>query len=187
MQTAMNIIQRLPPSLRKPVMQTAMAAMQNPPEAIRRAALATLPLNLILLFFPHFMKIGLLLQHNQKYDNTNPRGKDQQKRQAEHPWSSLISRLQAAHRNSLETFPVFAVALLACIGRQAASKRITKTKAPIEMLRLAFKYTAGRALYIMLYVFGANQLLGSMRTLSYFHNMYCIFKLFGLAITAPLA
>jgi uncharacterized MAPEG superfamily protein len=182
---AMQVIQKLPLFIRQPLMRVAMVAMQNPQEAIKRAALIALPVNILLLYLPHFMKVFLLIKSGAGIDNTNPRGKKQSERQSESPWAGMIHRCQSAHRNSLETLPMFAFALLACIGRQNNPKT-NYGKQPIQMLTFAAKYTFGRALYILLYVFGVNQLIGGLRTASYFHNIWVIFGLLKLSIAAPM-
>ena len=181
---AMNIIQKLPASLRAPLMRMAMTAMQNPQEAIKRAALVALPVNLLMIYIPHLIKVFCLVKSG-KLNNKDPRSKKQASRQSEGSWSGFISRCQSAHRNSLETLPLFAFALLACIGRQSNPKT-NYHKQPMEMLSLAGKYTAGRALYILFYVFGINQWIGGLRSAAYFHNIYVILGLLRLSITAPL-
>jgi uncharacterized MAPEG superfamily protein len=182
---AMQIIQKMPAFVRTPLMKGAMSAMQNPPEAIRRAALAFLPINVVILFFPHVIK-AVILAKDKKYDFKDPRGKRQQERQARHPWSGLISRMQAAHSNSLETFPLFGIALLACVGRQTMAKGMNIAE-PMQMLRLSGQYTIGRMLYILFYAFSSNPIAGGLRSLSFFHNYYVILRLMVMSITAPLA
>ena len=180
---AMQIIQNLPPFIRKPLMQFAMKAMQNPTEAIKRAAIATLPINLVLLFCPHFLKILLIYTSGIRYDNADPRGPQNEKRLENSTYARIISRCRAAHLNTLETFPLFGIALLACIGRHPK----TNGKQLMNMLKLAGKYTAGRALFIMLYICsGGSQIMGGLRTAVYFQNIFCIFQLFQLSITAPM-
>ena len=180
---AMQLIQKLPAFIRTPLMKSAMSAMQNPSEAIRRAALVFLPINILILFLPHFLKAIML---GRDLDSSDPRGQRQLERQATHPSSGLISRLQSAHKNSLETFPLFGLAVLAVVSRQSLAKGMN-VKEPMQMLRLSSQYTIGRILYIIFYAFSGNKIMSGMRSVSFFHNYYVIIKLFGMAITAPLA
>jgi uncharacterized MAPEG superfamily protein len=181
---AMQIVQNLPPYIRKPLMQVAMKAMQNPTEAIKRATIATLPINLILIFCPHFFKMLLVRKSGTLYDNADPRGLQNKKSLEKSTYSRIISRCSSAHLNTLETFPLFGIALLACMR---SHPKTNGKQQLMVMLKLALKYTAGRAFYIMLYICsGDSQIMGGCRTAAYFQNIFCIFQLFRLSITAPM-
>lgn len=188
----MQAMQALPAWARKPIMSGAMQAMQNPPEALKRLALAALPANVLLLFLPHLCKVSLLACEG-RYSlqaNIAPHSDRQREAEGESTRALLLGRCARAHRNSLETFPMFAAALLAavaCITPGMAGRREgSKTRGPMAAARLAAKYTLARLLYILVYVFGSNKWFGLLRTGLYFQNITVILQLFVLAIKAPM-
>ena len=191
MQRAMDLIARMPAWARKPIMSSAMQAMQNPPEALRRLALAALPINVLLLFLPHLLKVSLLASEG-RYGlkaNIMPHSERQRKVEGDSTRALLIGRCARAHRNSLETFPMFAAALLAAVGRMVdrADRTVSRIQGPMAAARLAAKYTVARLAYIVVYCFGeSNKWLGVLRTGLYAQNITVIIQLFALAIKAPM-
>ena len=192
MQRVLKLIAQMPRWARKPIMSGAMQAMQNPPEALRRLALAALPVNVLLLFLPHLYKVSLLTTEG-RYGltaNISPHSELQRKVEGDSPRALLVGRCARAHRNSLETFPMFAAALLAAIGRmvdRADRSKVNRMRGPIAAATLAAKFTAARFAYIFVYmVGGSNKWLGVLRTGLYAQNIAVIVQLFVLAIKAPM-
>ena len=166
MQRAMQMLQRLPPSWQAPVMNAAMAAMQDPGAAKKSALLMLLPVNVSLLFFPHIVKIALVafsvLKGRGSYDNVHSRGESQAENMSKYHFRDWIFRAQSAHRNSLESFPIFATGVLALVS---VGKVSTKN------IKLALRYTLFRVLYIILYIVGTSQIPAALRSVCYIDNM----------------
>lgn len=180
----MRFIQRLPPWLQQPVMAGAMKAMQNPSRFIRQLILGTLSTNLAILFIPHFIKAGLLISEG-KYDNTMPHSDNQKRRESSSRHKDIVNRCTRAHRNSLETFPLFSIAVLACLVQLVDHPGRRKSLGSLQsLLKTSLRYTLCRILFIIVYIFGTNKWLSFLRTLLYFDNISCVFRIFRLAISA---
>ena len=154
-------------------MQTAMEAMGNMGEARRRAALACIPMALVVAFIPHGVKLVAL---GSGYDNVEPR-KKMTELKGDSPRDKLARRAQACHTNGLETFGIFSAAVLMAYAAKAKSS---------ATMNAAIKFIVGRLVYTALYLGGVNVGISALRTLAFFHNMKCCGDLFQLAISAPL-
>lgn len=118
--------------------------------------MSTIPLALHLAYVPHFLKFGLMLANkNVNYNNENPRSEDLSQYRF---MPELMQRAKAAHLNSLEMFPFFAVSVLLA--------RIQKVK-PEVLTPLCAKYLLLRALYVLLYILGVNKVVALLRTLTW--------------------
>eukprot|EP00419_Tripos_fusus_P045646 CAMPEP_0172831390 /NCGR_PEP_ID=MMETSP1075-20121228/22940_1 /TAXON_ID=2916 /ORGANISM="Ceratium fusus, Strain PA161109" /LENGTH=157 /DNA_ID=CAMNT_0013673853 /DNA_START=57 /DNA_END=526 /DNA_ORIENTATION=- len=129
-------------------------------------ALATLPVAWILAYVPHFTKVGVMLhlQGPSRYNNLTPRTTDPSKFGDA---AALIKRCIGCHENSLESFPVFAIAVLAC--------KMQKVKPPLAVARLCLRYLAMRVAYTAAYLSGSNNAVGALRTMAWagsFHSVW---------------
>merc|ERR1712039_915074 len=71
---------------------------------------------------------------------------------------TLVKRLIACHQNALETFPIFASAVLIC--------RMRKVK-PMAVNKLAVEFLFWRVLFTLFYALGVNDGVAALRTLSW--------------------
>lgn len=99
-----------------------------------------------------------------RYDNTDVRG-----------WQAKLTglshRAHAAHLNSFEAFPLFAVAVLAAQVAGAEQQRV---------MLLAIAFIALRLLYGVVYLLN----LASLRSVVWFASMACTVAIFVSALTA---
>merc|ERR1711934_180314 len=144
---AVNVVMKLPPSVQQ--------VLFNP----RALCVTTIPASLVLAYLPHFAKYMLLYKDNMgawTEDNMDPRTRGQARAAALSPATrAAVSRLNAAHMNSLEVFPQFASAVLAATALKAK---------PLKVLRPAVLFLALRTIYILAYGFGVNALIAAVRT-----------------------
>ena len=59
-------------------------------------------------------------------------------------------------------------------------------QARLKVAKLALAYTAGRALYIVLYLCGVNETVAACRTVAWVANLLTCHFLFMHAVKAPL-
>lgn len=109
-------------------------------------SLYALPICHFLSLYPHFYAVGLIKKATGKWNNVSPRSSE---------WAAAIQRMvpkdtylkferaEAAHKNGMENFPIFAAALI--LG--------TVAKLPNKKLNgLAAAYLALRFLYNLVYI-----------------------------------
>lgn len=90
-----------------------------------------------LAYLPHCLRLGAQVKEDQSYDNVNPRASLERHLNKK----GLISRLQAAHDNSLESFQLFAAGILASssIMKSPGDRAVVLEVASLHLLaRLAF-------------------------------------------------
>lgn len=114
--------------------------------------LLTVPIAIILVYVPHFMKV-LLATRFGKYDNKDPRGTAKINELSTEK-AALLTRLNSAHQNQLELLGVFAASVAANVARG---------KDDWQLIVLTALYIALRCAYIVLYA-GPQVFDGYLRT-----------------------
>mmetsp|Transcript_22813 Transcript_22813/g.44843 ORF Transcript_22813/g.44843 Transcript_22813/m.44843 type:complete len:170 (+) Transcript_22813:215-724(+) len=145
---AIEVMQKLP----APLQERVQAVMMRSAEDKYFLAMTLIPLAFMQAYIPHFAGFSckLLSKGFLTYNNDTPRAETY-----DGLLGSTIKRCSGAHLNSLESFPLFAAAMLIARSRDVS---------PQVMLAQGAKYLKLRMIYIVLYMFGVNQLLNTLRT-----------------------
>ncbi|KAF2476180.1 uncharacterized protein BDR25DRAFT_277172 [Lindgomyces ingoldianus] len=132
----------------------------------------SIPVYWFLALVPHAFAVQLMKgANNKKWDNANPRGADAnakyQKAVPNQIWCKF-ERAEAAHKNMLESAPLFIGAILA--GNIAGLPKSTLNTA-------AGAYLGLRVAYIAIYINVANQKLSMLRSATWAISTGVLFRL----------
>merc|ERR1711972_36381 len=134
--------------------------------------LAMVPAAWILIYVPHFVKLGAMLKHKGlQYNNRTPRTEDPDTYGED---AGLIKRAIGCHLNGFESFPAFAVAVVLC--------KVQKAK-PMEVAKLAFRYLVARVLFTALYLAGRTDGVAAVRTGAWATSIHTIWRLYATALS----
>jgi uncharacterized MAPEG superfamily protein len=135
-------------------------------------ALLCLLLQLLLAYVPHVLKARAILAKTKHYDLKDPRKYVAAAATADaSPETAFISRANACHLNSLESWPQFAVAVLAALLMQVEAGTVNA---------VATLCLAARVLYVYFFLSG-NALL---RPVAWVASLGCTLYLLGSAAAA---
>jgi uncharacterized MAPEG superfamily protein len=145
----------------------------------------------IILFIPHSFKAVALASAASKYRNSNPRGfygdtcaqlkvdikktDDKSKKAALVSQLSFLERAAAAHTNGIEFFVFFGIAV--------AIARISGVAAPLVASATTLAVVT-RAIYTVVYLFGANEFFGLIRSICWAVGVAVACSLFWMASVA---
>jgi uncharacterized MAPEG superfamily protein len=136
--------------------------------------------SIVLIFVPHLLKASAVINNNKHsgkgvaYDLRNPRQSVQLSIDST-PEGQFVARLQGAHQNGLEVFPIFAFSVLAAAitGVPRQTQNIAAT------LHVLF-----RALYIVVYANNTTLRLAMLRSVLWFGQIGTCGYLIHLSIQA---
>ena len=145
----------------------------------------SLPLALISAFVPHTVK-GIILG-TVGYSNVAPRenleraahlseSRKDKPAKISKGMLAMATRSAAAHANGLEAFSFFGIAMLSAIA--------TGVKDKAALSSLATLFLAARTAFNVCYIFGTNDAIAGLRSLSFMVGAVCIGCLFYLASAA---
>jgi len=157
----LDLVSSLPADLQESVMRTAMEPYFLP--------LVSLPSAWVLTLLPHFGKVGLRVYNEKlKYNNDTPRTEDLKSKS----FGKTMLRLEGAHQNGLEMYPLFAAAVISGMVRKAN---------PSELAEASVTYLRLRMIYTLLYLFGVNKLINLGRTVVWSMMIQHLLKMFFIA------
>ncbi|RDB27850.1 hypothetical protein Hypma_002139 [Hypsizygus marmoreus] len=118
-------------------------------------SLYSIPVVWFVGFFPTIQK-GALVNQTVGYNNVAPRGNVARLTEKHPEIAARAARMESAHMNGNETFPLWAIAILAANYAQIDNYTLNIA---------ALSYTAFRILYNWVYINQKTQVQGYMRTL----------------------
>ncbi|KAG0237341.1 hypothetical protein BGW42_001261 [Actinomortierella wolfii] len=140
--------------------------------------LASLPIAVGLAYAPHVVRFGLTLGASKKWDNVNPRTHvERQKDIIPKETYQMIKRAEAAHNNGLEITGIYMASVLAALYAGVDKKLVNNYTG---------LFIISRALYNVFYIFGANEIIASARSGSFFVGMYACTRLLWNAASKKL-
>uniref|UniRef100_A0A1D1ZCR2 Microsomal glutathione S-transferase 3 n=1 Tax=Anthurium amnicola TaxID=1678845 RepID=A0A1D1ZCR2_9ARAE len=120
-------------------------------------SLYTLPVAVILAYAPHFLKGSIVVGQTGRWNNISPRSNvDKAEKQMSQAAYRKAKRCEAAHQNGMESFSVFACAVIA--ANYANVSNVTLNIA-------SWSYVICRVLYNYVYISGESQAVGNLRSL----------------------
>jgi uncharacterized MAPEG superfamily protein len=126
-------------------------------------AIACLPVSLVTVFGPTFVRNYYYVKLEGNYNNVTPREMIKDER-LKGPEGEMAKRANAAHYNGLETFPIFAAGVLSAKYAGVEAQYVDK---------LAMAYVVSRVFYNFFYVFGDTPSKSILRSLAYLFGMGC--------------
>eukprot|EP01118_Nematostelium_gracile_P014766 TRINITY_DN582_c0_g1_i2.p1 TRINITY_DN582_c0_g1~~TRINITY_DN582_c0_g1_i2.p1 ORF type:complete len:173 (+),score=42.13 TRINITY_DN582_c0_g1_i2:2-520(+) len=136
---------------------------------IMNISIACIPASVIVGFIPAIWRNKIIVQETGGFNNVAPRTMLDHPKLQNTKAGAEARRSNAAHLNSMETFPFFASAVLAA--------HVTRVN-PILIDRLAMGYVASRFVYNIFYIKGETETLSVCRSLTYFGGYATILYLF---------
>jgi uncharacterized MAPEG superfamily protein len=156
--------------------KTKMAAFLNLFNFKGSLALACIPLSLVTVFGPIFVRNYYYVKVRGSYNNVTPREMIKDER-LKGPGGEMAKRANAAHYNGLETFPMFAAGVLSAKYAGVEAQYVDK---------LAMAFVVSRVFYNFFYIFGDTTPKSILRAIAYLFGIGCIFSLMVSAASNTL-
>ncbi|CAG8500123.1 4849_t:CDS:2 [Paraglomus occultum] len=136
-------------------------------------SLFTLPVAVVLAYAPHFLKGSIVVGQTGKWNNISPRSNvDKAEKMMTQAAFRKAKRCEAAHQNGLESFSIFAGAVIA--ANYANVSNVTLNIA-------SWSYVLCRMIYNYVYINGESQAVGNLRSLIWFISFLIPSYLYVLA------
>ncbi|CAB4391550.1 hypothetical protein RhiirA5_365584 [Rhizophagus irregularis] len=136
-------------------------------------SLYSLPATVLVAYYPYFYKSFLVTKQTGNWNNINPRENvnKAERQMTQEAWRKA-KRCEAAHQNGLETFPIFATAVIAA----------NVTGVPTLYLNaLSTSYVVSRIIYNSIYINNESAKVANFRSLVWAASMGISFSLYILA------
>ncbi|GBB84421.1 hypothetical protein RclHR1_01100013 [Rhizophagus clarus] len=136
-------------------------------------SLYSLPAAVLVAYYPYYYKGYLVAKQTGNWNNISPRDNlNKAERQMTQDIWRKAKRCEAAHQNGLETFPIFATAVIAA----------NITGVPTSTVNaLSTSYIVSRIIYNSIYINNESTRLANFRTLVWAASMGISFSLYILA------